>query len=293
MASLGGSSQRPAGTVVTQNVQEPWSEQQPHLKNIFGEAQSLYESPAPEYYPDSTVAPLSPTTQTALNLQEARALTGSDLIPNAQQLVNQTLTGGFLGANPYLQDMIDAASEGVTRNYERVTRPGIDSAFERAGRYGSDAYRSMHDDATYNLANTLANLSSNIAYTDYGRERGMMHDAIGMADPIAQADYSDIAQLARAGSLIDQQRQAELSADIDRFNFAQEKPFNKLANYLGMVGGGYGSTGTQTQPFFTNPAASFISGGLGGLGAAGRLGGNMGDFGTWALGGLGALGGLL
>ena len=222
MASLGGSSQRPAGNVVTQNVQEPWSEQIPHLKNIFGEAESLYESPAPEYYPDSTVAPLSPTTQTALDLQEARALTGSDLIPNAQNLVNQTLTGGFLGSNPYLQQAIDAASEGTTRNYDRVTRPGIDSAFERAGRYGSGAYRSMHDDATYNLANTLGNLSSNMAYTDYGRERQNMMSAIGMADPIAQADYSDIAQLARAGSFYDQQRQAELGADIDRFNFAQD-----------------------------------------------------------------------
>ena len=75
MASLGGSSQRPAGTVVTQNVQEPWTEQQPHLKNIFGEAESLYKSPAPTYFPGSTVAPLSPQTQTALDLKEARTLT--------------------------------------------------------------------------------------------------------------------------------------------------------------------------------------------------------------------------
>ena len=100
MASLGGSSRRPAGTVTTQNVQEPWAEQQPHLKNIFGEAEKLYESPAPEYYPDSTVAPFSPTTQMAINLQEGRALTGSDLITNAQRLDNQTLTSEFLNANP-------------------------------------------------------------------------------------------------------------------------------------------------------------------------------------------------
>jgi hypothetical protein len=171
--------------------------------------------------------------------------------------------------------------------------PSIASGFEKAGRFGSGAYLDMQSQAQQNLGDTLARLAGDISYTDYGRERGFMQNAIGMADPIAQSDYSDIAQLARAGSVYDEQRKAELASEIDRFNFAQEKPYNKLANYLGMVGGGYGGTGTQSQPFFTNPASSFLSGGLGGLGAAGKLGGTLKDPSSWALGGIGALAGLI
>jgi len=292
MASFGGND-RPSGQVVTQNVQEPWTHQQPHLKNIFSEAENLYNSETPQYFEGNTVAGLSDQTKTALDLQEARALQGSPLVNQAQDQLSTTLSGGYLNNNPHLQNAIDAASEGVVRNYQTATSPGIDSAFERAGRYGSNAYQTMKKNSEAELADSLGRMSSQMAYGDYNRERGFMNNAIQLADSLSQSDYNDIAQLAKAGSIYDAQNQAELASEIDRFNFEQMKPFNKLAQYSGLVSGGYGSTATSTQPYFRNTGANVLSGALGGLGAAGSLGGGMGDFGTWALGGLGALGGLL
>lgn len=294
MASLGGgSSQRPAGTVTQTTSKEPWEDQQPHLRNVFSEAENLYNSSTPEYFSGNTVAPLSDPTMTALNLQEGRALAGSPLLNQAQDELSATLSGNYLNNNPNLQNMIDASSAGIVRNYQNAIAPGIDSAFTKANRYGSNAFKTNVDDAQINLADSLGRVASNIAYSDYGRERGLQNQAINMADPLSQADYNDIAQLGRVGQVFDAQGQAELSADIDRFNFEQNKPANKLAQYSGLVSGGYGSTGTQTTPFFNNTGASVLGGALGGLGAASKMGGGMGDFGTWALGGLGALGGLL
>ena len=149
------------------------------------------------------------------------------------------------------------------------------------------------DDAEINLANSLGNIASNMAYTDYGRERGIQNNAIALADDASQWDYNDPAQLARVGSIYDAQGQAELAADIDRWNFEQNKPANKLGQYASLIGGGYGGTTTSSTPYFNNRGASALSGALGGLGAAAKLGGGMGDFGTWGLGALGALGGLL
>lgn len=293
MASLGGSSSQPAGNVTQTVNKDPWSPQQPYLKKQFSEAENIYNSLTPEYYAGSTVAPLSAPTQTALNLYEGRALAGSPLVNQAQDVLSNTLGGGFLGSNPALQSAIDAASSGIVRNFQTAVKPGVDSSFTKAGRYGSNAYKNSMDDAEINLSKSLGNIASNMAYTDHARERGIQNNAIALADPLSQSDYNDISQLGRVGSVYDSQGQAELSADVDRWNFEQNKPANKLGQFASLVGGGYGGTTTNSTPYFNNKGASALSGALGGLGAAAKLGGGMGNFGTWGLGALGALGGLL
>ncbi|MGB1877365.1 MAG: hypothetical protein ACPHGY_10705 [Rhodospirillaceae bacterium] len=290
--SIGGSSPKPQYVTQTTNT-APWDKQQPYLEEAFQEAQTLYNSDIPQYYEGATVAPLSTQTQTALDLTQKRAELGSPLVDQAQDQLLATMRGDYLNSNPYLQSAIDAASSGLVRNYQEAIRPGIDSSFERAGRYGSNAYQTMQDQAQDTLAKNLGNISSQLSYGDYSRERNLQDQAMRLAPSLSQADYNDAAQLARVGSIYDAQSQAELAADIDRFNFEQTKPYNKLGQYLAMVQGGYGGTQNTSTPYFTNRGANVLSGALGGLGAAGALGGGMGDFGTWGLGALGALGGLL
>ena len=69
----GGGGSQPAGNTVTNSSSAPWESQQPYLEKGFEEAQNLYESATPEYYPDSTVAPMNQLTDQALQLQAARA----------------------------------------------------------------------------------------------------------------------------------------------------------------------------------------------------------------------------
>ncbi len=73
MGSLGGGSSQPSGTVVQKTDTSPWEPQQDYLKTGFSEAQKLYDSQTPEYYAGNTVNPLADQTQTALDLQQARA----------------------------------------------------------------------------------------------------------------------------------------------------------------------------------------------------------------------------
>jgi hypothetical protein len=42
----------------TQNTQ-PWAPQQPYLQQAFGQAQNLFQNWTPQYYPQSTVAPIN------------------------------------------------------------------------------------------------------------------------------------------------------------------------------------------------------------------------------------------
>ena len=98
----GGGGSSKSSTTVYQNAY-PWSGQQPYLKEIFGNAQSLYDSGglAPEYYPGNTLAPMDSATAKALGLQEQRALAGNAGMSAAQNQLASTMSGSYLNNNPF------------------------------------------------------------------------------------------------------------------------------------------------------------------------------------------------
>src|SRR5262249_18616767 len=151
--------------------------------------------------------------------------------------------------NPYLQTAIDAAYRGVTRNYQDVVAPGIDSAFSLAGRYGSNAHIAAHDAAEKNLAAQLGDLAGNLGYQGYAAERANMLNAINAAPPYAQADYTDIAQLGDVGRQREAMAQTLINDQIARWNFEQQMPADKLAQYAQLIRGDFGGTKTTTAPY--------------------------------------------
>lgn len=247
----------PSGTTETTTKTEPWAEQKPYLTAGFAKAKDLLNSSGPAYYPNSTVAGFTPEQETALTGQANRAASGSPLVDAAQGENLRTLNGEYLDAgNPHLQAMID-------RTYQAI-RPNFDAQFAGAGRYGSGAHQAAIGDA-------IAKAGTDLAYRDYTAERGNMQNAIGQAPGLANQDYLDIEKMLGAGTLRQGQEQAELGADVQRYNYGQNLESMKLGDYLKMVGGGYGSSSTQSQPYFTNPMAGIL-GLAGSLGSAALLG---------------------
>jgi hypothetical protein len=90
--------------------------------------------------------------------------------------------GGFLGGNPHLEGMIDAASQGVTRRYNEATMPGIETRMAQAGALGSNAEQTLASQANTDLAQQLGNIETGIRGQDYAQERGYQQQA-GMALP--------------------------------------------------------------------------------------------------------------
>ena len=108
--------------------------------------------------------------------------------------------------------------------------------------------------------------------------------AAGMAPQLGQADYNDLQAKMGIGTMRQGQEEARTADDIARWNFEQSREADQLARYMGMIGGGYGTTSQTAQPLYNNR----MSGGLGGALAGGTLGGSIG--GPWGAG-IGALGG--
>jgi hypothetical protein len=89
-----------------------------------------------------------------------------------------------------------------------------------------------------------------------------MQQAAMAAPTLAQQDYFDIGQLAAVGQAREAMAQDLINDQIARFNFYQQLPQNKLAQYLNFVQGNYGKTTTATQPY----GRSFLDGATTGLG---------------------------
>jgi hypothetical protein len=207
------------------------------------EAQKLYMSGNPQYYPGQTFVSPSEQTQAGLQAQQARAMQGNPLLPAAQQQQQSVIGGQYLANNPYFNQALAGAGQAATSQYFDAINQAQSGA-SQSGRYGSGAQENLFNRAGTTLANTLANTAGNLMYQNYGAERGRQEAAAMNAPQLAMADYADIAQLRDVGQTAEDYQQAALQSDIARFDFEQNLPYQKLTQYNNAV---YGAPAGQMQ----------------------------------------------
>lgn len=230
----------------TKTKVEPWAPLKPYLMGAAEDAKNLYNQGAPSYYPGQTYAPMSSYTKQGLDALAQRGAYGSDLSRSAQSELTDTINGKYLNSNPYLQGAINAAVQPITNAFSGEVMPGIDSNFSAAGRYGSGLQGAAYNDANTTLAQQIGNVSTNMAYQNYGDERQRQMQAMLFAPEMAAQDYKDILALQDAGRGYDQYNQGILDADMARYDYNQNADYNWLSNYIGLLGGFPGNSSTQT-----------------------------------------------
>lgn len=225
----------------------------PQLDRIAGLA-------APSYYAGALTADRSPLALEAERLALARAQAGSPAFGAAEGYGQDVLTGRYLGANPYLDQMYGNAANRVTRSFSEATLPAIASMFSAAGRYGPGAMGKQVETAQRTLGDTLSKLAADVYGQDYARERGAMDAAAARAPALTAAGYTDADALARYGAAGDAFRQAGVDREVQRWQFNQQSPWQAEQARLAMLAGDYGRRvdtsgmtsaygyGTQTQP---------------------------------------------
>jgi len=259
----------------------------PYVQYGLSEAQRLYSGGGPEFYQGQTYVGPSQQTQAALSAMQNRAMQGNILTPQAQQLASQTLTGNFLGANPYMTAALKPGFDAATTAYQDAINQ-MRSKASAAGRYGTnEALMSQEQRAQGALANALASQAGQLGYQSYEAERGRQQQALGIAPGLAAQDYSDIGQLAQVGQATEAYQQAALADALQRFNFQQQQPYSNLQSFLSAA---YGAPmGQQTvQPTYSNP----LAGALGGALVGSKLGAAVTPLGPVAGAALGGLAGL-
>jgi hypothetical protein len=272
------------GNSKTTNLIEPWSQLKPYLTGAYDDAQQEYQQGAPQYYGGNTVAPMSGYTKGALDSMAQRASQGSPLVTAAQGQLTDTLSGDYLNAdsNPYFQNAVNAAIRPVTQQYNEQVMPGLNSDFSMAGRYGGGAHQLAAADASGQYMNTIGDMSSQMAYQNYGDERQRQIQGMLFAPELANQDYRDIGMLGQAGAGYDQYNQALINANREKWDYGQTADMQHIANYLGLLNGSPYQTQTTKAP---TQGSNAVTGGIGGALTGASLGSSFGPFGT----GVGAL----
>jgi len=189
---------------VQSSTVEPPAFQKPFIEYGLSQAKQLYESETPQYYPGQTVVGYSPESEMALQGIRQQAISGSPFIKGVQDVVMQNL----MGTNP----LQSAAFRPVIEQVEAQT--------SKAGRYGSGYQQAA-------LAQALAPMALEA-----------QQQAIAQAPAARQFGFADLETLAGVGAAREAQQQAELAADIERFQFEQARAQEKLAQELAATRGG-------------------------------------------------------
>lgn len=233
--------------------------------------------------------------------------TGSAFGGNAANLFNKysvdptntiISNAGLYANNPYVDGIIDAGARDVTRNlYENQlptlakaaagsgntnsTRAGVENAIAMRGAgdrladmsntirgqffgKGLDLSQNQYNQ---NLANSL-NANRQLSDAFSSGFRGLV-DTQNMASGLTQMGVN-------AGNTFQAQDQRGLDAEMAKFAESRGVPLDILKQYMGIVGGNYGGTRSETAPTtgggILGGIQGALGGALGGLGVARTLG---------------------
>lgn len=216
----------------------------------------------------------------------------------ARGYTNDVLSGKYLNSNPY--------QDSVFQNVQQKVMPAVNSQFMGSGRYGSNLhadtatraltesyapyasqqYQSGLDrmgqaagmsDAMYNNAYGRMAQGAGMAQDMYQQDVGNRFNAAGMAPTFAANDWNDINALNTIGGQRQNLAQNELNDAVNRWDYYQQLPYDKLGQFINNVGGNYGGTvvGKTPTPSMWQQA---LGGGVGLLGSA-LSGGFFNDWG--------------
>lgn len=283
----------------------------------------------PNYYPGQTVAPMDTWTQTGLmqlgNATPGMAQAANQAASGVSTMGNQGAIGATTGLNtagnasnmlmqagnpqnnPYFQSALQSAIRPVTQQFQEQVMPGIKSGAQDAGQFGGSRQGVAEGIASRGYMDTVGDISANMgnaAYAQglqamanagqlgsniYGQGMTGLGQAAALAPTVQQALGMPGQTLLGIGQQTQAQNQAQIDAEINRWNYSQNRPYTMMSDYLAMLNGAQGGTTTAQQ---SGGGGNRMTGALGGAATGAAMGSMFGPMGTGIGAGAGALYGL-
>lgn len=173
---------------------------------------------------------LNPTQNAGIGMVQNRALSGSPTISNAENNLNQVISGG--ATNPYLDAMYNQAAGKVSGS--------INSQFNKPGAFGGTAHQGV-------MGESLGNLATQLYGGAYAQDQANRLQAIGMAPTFGNQAYQDASQLLNVGQIQQDQAQNPLDFQYQQYQEQQNLPYKQLAAMSGVFGSNLGGSSTTTS----------------------------------------------
>ena len=260
----------------------------PYQQNWLQNVGNLTANPLP-VYGGPTVAPLGQNQMLAQDMGGEFLANGTPSL-NAANSAIQGLSSGsynpyagnmnpYLGANSYVNNVINQGNQDIVSAYGRGTSAALDSAAARAGSFGGSGYqeaqqsnqRALGDALASNTFNQLnQNYYANMAQAsnDANRNAAMMQAGAGLGLQSANQDLASIMGVNQLGKDQTAYTQQIMDAMKNYYHDTQQEPFVRsdiMGNAISRMGGGGTTTqNTPDQSGWANALGAFL-GVLGGL----------------------------
>lgn len=169
---------------------------QPYAAGYIQRAQQVADTPY-QAYTQPLVASMTPWQQQGYAAQAQRAMSGSPVLSAANTAVTGMMQGGgaatanpygqigtfqggapvtagtnpYAGANPYLQQSIDAALGDVSRQWNNFQKPAWDTAMQRSGSFGNAGVAQAQALAQSEMQRNMGQIASGMRMQDYGMQQ--------------------------------------------------------------------------------------------------------------------------
>ena len=255
--SLGGGS----GSTTQTTKSEPWSAQQPYLRDIFSRAQDL---PIQNFYPNRTFAQPDDLLLRAEQVGEQQAMGGQTDIANA-------LVPGFtsLMADPstrFQDPMLLKSLEPAFRRIEESSMKGLQQARRDAtskGGLGGTRQGILEAEVLKNMANQQTDIASKLYGDVYGDALKSQAVALQNIPTIMSGLQAPAQSLQDIGNIRTLRAQLPIDEAMQRYSFNQNANLANLQNYANLIGSPIPGTQTTTQPGAkSNPLMGLLGAGL-------------------------------
>lgn len=239
--------------------------------------------------------------QNIMNQERIRAL------DQQERAAGQVAQGGLQGYGLGLQ-----TAQGERGLEQSLANLGL-SADQARASFGSqdNAQRLQADLARYGMSQDASQFGLQREQAREAAMGGMRGDALGYGNLAGNLAAQSAGDQARATSLFPSiydlgrtqgndalsfanydraLREDALGADVDRFNYLRDQPFNNMSWLNSILGSSQGGTTTMTS---NQPRGSRTAGALGGAMSGAAAGSAFGPWGTLIGGGIGLVGGLM
>ena len=217
---------------------------------------------------------------------------------NASKKIKDQVNANFSKAGRYgssahqgklTEDISKFATDLYGGAYQADQNRRLNAANSMQSAHDSDLSRRMS--AAGNIANLRnQNIDRRLSAAsglnqNFQQERARQMQAMMNAGALAANDYADYDRLLQVGTANEEQARRDLQADIDRFNYLEQNPHNRLAQYAnlsfgyGNLGGTSTSNSYQAMSKTASPAAAItgaIKGGVSGFLSGGPWGAAIG-----------------
>lgn len=253
----------------------PYDESQ--LQDILSRLQTLGGTPQ-TMFPDQMYAGMDPRQTEALGMREDFARNMGGMVDPSMQAWQSTLGAPDVANNPYVQGMINQQATTLNRNLAEMM-PTIESNMlgvnERLGGSGEGVAKGIAGRGTQEA---LANAMAQTQLGAYGQ--GLQQQQFGLQAAPAMAGFgmmpADV--ISGVGGVQRAEDQMGINEAVQRYNFEQQEPWQRLQNQAGMFQGltlPYASAESKSTstPSAFGVGTQLASLGMGAMGMPGMGGG--------------------